>query len=456
MPLGTDFPIEEFWLRPALLLAAPARRNGAVFGVALRTSSDTTLVISLSPGGRAVLTAVADPPLERSLVSWRRFRTRDDPEFPLPHLGFAPAWQQRTWATPAAGALDSQVAEFPAADLISNGVFIFDRADGACEDADNSGAWLTWRRNGDASILARNSLVFSKLTERSRLVLVDEWRETLPLREVRSTDAGRTLLAFHGSSAAPQFAQGQWRAGRPVWEATQEAVIAREFQVGEMVSLNLSDLSWETAPEYPWTPGAGTAEHCVPRYPGLSGYPFLSSVPTLGLRFAFDDWLSVSTRDDKGSREIAVATGAGVWIGPLLPEAYSTFGHRSGRFYCAERTTGAEPAMRPLEGLRRVRFEAGEGWVATTLTGRRLVLTMPSDPAHSGWKEKPGLKSRSEVTITEGGVNVNGTFFAKSTDAWIPNRRSLNGTIDIIRGSRPDEYWIATEEAGGLFKITIP
>ena len=308
------FSIGQFWNRPDIVRAAAGRRGGLCFGVALRSTSGPTLAVRPAPDGHAARAPQTIAPLEESRLRWQHLSASDDAELSFAHLAFVQHWEPETWDRGGGAALESAVADSPAEELIRDGSFIFDHATGACPLTGN-GHWLAWRNDGGVSRLAHNVTFPSARKGRTRLVLTYDWRETFPIRELRSIDAGRVVLALYGADDAPKFASAPAGDERLAWKDSADPEIVHAFQIGEQVSVDVSTFSWTVDPLYPWSNASALAQPFVAWYPGLHSYsPFQATGN--GLAFAFDDCgRSIATRETPSGRQIA-ADLAGVWIGP--------------------------------------------------------------------------------------------------------------------------------------------
>jgi ligand-binding sensor domain-containing protein len=428
--------------------------------VARHEGSSIGLVVTAAEDGAQFLASIDD----QGNLAVRRTRTDEfSPSralLTLGHVGTASEGYvgfQESWLACGLGetctgsAIQAQLSGLSEGLLLRDGQFIFDRADGAAPVGGSGGSsWFAFTRcedgAGSACVTTLNSLKADGAAGHSYFLLRDVWPSPMDLVALRPSPEGGALGLLPDGDAA---------GGKTVWLRIEgdkltsqflELDLARSaFRVGDIVSLELSTLSWTSVPAYVWS-------SAPPFATSPAGYPLFSAQPG-GVSLAFDVITSLSS--DQLTSQLAVGTQGGVYVIPLAEDATPFLALSDKRRHFAFSST-ADPAQWVLPVQRLRRDTRGSLWAQFGDPHRAAVLVegdrwQISDEAWStAWSHVGDVA----IHIDDVGFAAYGIEYVQSNDLLKRGRRPIRDIVDFALDDRSHTLWLATRH-DGVFKVLL-
>lgn len=370
------------------------------------------------------------------------------------------SWFSQQWVPTVPGDdtqnISSTLLGFPVHALLRDGQFIFDIADGLSRlDVEAEGSqsvrqlWVSYTGcNGVDSlcIATLNQVQNSGSSGRARLVLDDFWLVDINFRALRPWASGVVVGLYQENGGDWRAVLGQLDNQRVSWEPFDLNEVSERFQVGEDVSLDMTNMNWFSSPRYLWSTRGPLS---IMPY----GYPLFRHPPDSGgIGLAIDNITSIAV--DKSQRLIAIGTSGGVMVCSCINDS------RGFLALSRPRLVIELPYGEQLLDIRRMRYDqSGNLWAeygdeefqqVAKLNHGQTIWNMSSQ----NWVNIFRQAGKVDINLGSSGIVVDGQVYERSNDLRQSDQRPLEEIVGFDLDDDGNTLWLVTRK-DGVFKILV-
>lgn len=351
--------------------------------------------------------------------------------------------------------LQSHLPEFRTQDLLKNGQFIFDQADGASPININNGTnivhpfWINYLdcpdTNESICMISLNELQTDNEVKKFRLVLRDVWKVPVGFQAMRPTSNGGIFglrKTNSGNSLSWNVVRSNFSTQGVTWDPIKREDASEAFRIGTNVTIDIKNLQWITETAYLWNSSGPPA--ILP-----SNYNLFVYQPE-GVALAPDIMTSLAL--DRKAQRLIVGTQGGVLISPYTPDGNTVLALSPPEPFLILDQFNNSSSWSPE--VQRVRYdENGQLWIWFGAAGQVAKQTHEAtwELMTQSWPNEFGRVKDIVVNIGGQGFTAHGKRYRSSNDAWWISQRSIDNIVDFAFDDKTNTLWLATQQ-NGVFK----